>query len=68
LLRSARAEADAAKRAQLYTDAEKKILEQYVVLPIAQFETRLAGRRAVRDLVVDGLGSFNGTRVWLAGG
>jgi peptide/nickel transport system substrate-binding protein/oligopeptide transport system substrate-binding protein len=68
ILRSARAELDPVKRAALFSDAEHRILDQYVALPIAQFETRIAARRVVRELAVNGLGSFDGTRVWIAPG
>jgi peptide/nickel transport system substrate-binding protein/oligopeptide transport system substrate-binding protein len=65
-LRSARAEADPAKRASLYADAATRISDLAVVVPILQFETRLAAAKRVRGFVVSSLNTFDGSSVWLA--
>lgn len=64
-LSAARAEPDPAKRAGLYRQAEQLVLDQFAVVPIAQFETRWAARRDVRGLVLSSLGTFDATAVYL---
>ena len=67
-LRAARAEPDPAKRADLYRQAEQLVLQQYVVIPIAQFETRWAAGEGVGGFTMSPLGTFDGTAVFLASG
>jgi ABC-type transport system substrate-binding protein len=66
LLKSARSEADPAKRLGLYQEAEKKIMAQLPVVPIAQFDTHVVVGNRVRDLVLTSTGTFDASRVWLA--
>jgi peptide/nickel transport system substrate-binding protein/oligopeptide transport system substrate-binding protein len=66
-LRSARAELDPAKRSALYNDAAARISDLAVVVPILQFETRLAAAKRVHDLTVSSLNTFDGAAVWLDG-
>ena len=66
-LKAARAEPDATKRQSLYREVERKVLSQYVVVPIAQFESRLAVAKRVRSFALSPLGTFDGAAVSLAG-
>jgi oligopeptide transport system substrate-binding protein len=68
LLRSARAEADADKRAALYAKAEATIMKYVPVVPIAQFQTHSVSATRVHDLDVTVGGTFDPTRVWVTGG
>ena len=67
LLKAARAEPDETKRFNGYQQAERMILEQLPVLPIAQFETQSISAPRAHGLVVSAMGTFDGTRVWLVG-
>lgn len=64
-LKLARAEPDASVRADLYQAAERTIMEQLPVVPIAQFELHSAASRRVRDLTLTSFGTFDATEVWL---
>lgn len=65
-LRAARAEADANRRADLYRQAERTIMEHVPVLPIAQFQVHAVATRRVRALTPLVTGTFDASRVWLA--
>ena len=67
VLRAARAEGDAARRIELYRDAERRIMDLVPIVPIAQFETLSAAAPRVRGLRWTPGGTFDGSRVWLAG-
>lgn len=64
-LRAARAEPDWARRLDLYQAAERAIMEQMPVVPLAQFEIHSVVAPRVRDLVLTTAGTFDGSRVWL---
>jgi len=65
-LTAARAEPEAAKRLALYRDVEQKVLDQFVVVPVAQLEVRMAVAKAVRGFALNTLGSFDGATVGMA--
>jgi oligopeptide transport system substrate-binding protein len=67
LLKAARAEPDAAKRLAEQQSAERMIMAQLPVVPIAQFETDAVTATRVRGLVLSALGTFDATQVWLTG-
>ena len=62
-LAAARAEADPQKRLALYLEAEQLVLDQYVVVPVAQLENRLAASPRVKGFHLDALGTFDGAGV-----
>jgi oligopeptide transport system substrate-binding protein len=62
-LTSARAEADPEKRLALYLKAEQLVLDQYVVVPIGQLESRMVASSRVKNFRLDPLGSFDGAAV-----
>jgi len=62
-LTSARAEADPAKRLALYLKAEQLVLDQYVVVPVAQLESRMVASSRVKGFALDPIGSFDGSAV-----
>jgi peptide/nickel transport system substrate-binding protein/oligopeptide transport system substrate-binding protein len=65
-LSAARAEPDAAKRLALYRNVEQKVLDQYVVVPVAQLEVRMAVAKGVQAFALNPLGSFDGATVGMA--
>jgi len=65
-LAAARAEADPAKRLTLYLKAEQMVLDQYVVVPIGQLQTRVVAASRVKGFAVDPLGAFDGAAVSLS--
>src|SRR5947208_7915797 len=65
LLKGARAQADESRRTELYREAERKIMEQVPLVPIAQFDTHAVVAPRVRDLVLTAAGTFDASRVWL---
>ncbi len=67
LLQAGRAEPDEAKRQAGYQQAEKLILEQLPVIPLAQFEFHSLVSGRVTGLVMSGLGTFDATSVQVAG-
>jgi len=65
LLKGARAQADETQRTELYGQAERKIMQQVPLVPIAQFDTHAVVAPRVRDLVLTAAGTFDASRVWL---
>lgn len=68
LLRAARG--DPGGGVSLFRQAEQRILDQYVILPIAQFVSRWAAGPDVKGLVMTALGTVDGAGLYLtsAGG
>ncbi len=66
-LAAARAEPDSAKRQALYRDVEQQVLGQFVVVPVAQLEVRMAVAKGVQGFTLNPLGSFDGATVGVAG-
>ncbi|HUP70646.1 MAG TPA: ABC transporter substrate-binding protein [Acidimicrobiales bacterium] len=66
-LRRARAEPDAVRRTELYREAERAILDEVPIIPIAQFQLHAVVSKRVRNLRITALGSFDASRVTLAG-
>jgi peptide/nickel transport system substrate-binding protein/oligopeptide transport system substrate-binding protein len=62
-LAAARAEADPQKRLALYLEAEQLVLDQWVVIPVAQLENRMVASSRVKGFDLDGLGTFDGVGV-----
>ena len=62
-LNAARAEPDPQKRLALYLEVEQLVLDQYVVIPVAQLESRMVAASRVKGFRVDGLGTFDGVGV-----
>ena len=62
-LSAARAEADPEKRLALYLEAEQLVLDQYVVIPVAQLESRMVASSRVKGFDLDALGTFDGAGV-----
>jgi peptide/nickel transport system substrate-binding protein/oligopeptide transport system substrate-binding protein len=62
-LQSARAEADPAKRLALYMKAEGLVLDEYVVIPVAQLENRMVASSRVKGFDLDPIGTFDGAAV-----
>jgi peptide/nickel transport system substrate-binding protein/oligopeptide transport system substrate-binding protein len=62
-LAAARAEADPRQRLSLYLQAEDLVLDQYVVVPVAQLESRMVASSRVQGWDLDGLGTFDGAAV-----
>lgn len=67
LLRRARTEPDAAARKTLYRQAERAVLGEFVVMPIAQFRLNAVVNPRVRNLQANVLGTFDASRVTLTG-
>lgn len=65
-MRAARAEPDPAKRATLFQAAEKAVMDQVPIIPIAQFRIHAVTSARVQDLVPSLTGTFDPTKVWLA--
>jgi oligopeptide transport system substrate-binding protein len=64
-IRAARAEADPAKRTELYRAAERAVMEALPVVPIAQFRLHLVVAERVRGFGLTSAGTFDGNVVWL---
>src|SRR5438309_2507621 len=62
-LTAARAEADPSKRLELYLKAAQLVLDQYVVVPIGQLESRLVAASRVKGFDLDPIGTFDGAVV-----
>jgi oligopeptide transport system substrate-binding protein len=62
-LRAARAEADPARRQALYREVQERVLAQFVLVPVAQLQTRLVVAERVRSFALDPLGTFDGVTV-----
>ena len=67
LLDAGRAESDEAKRTANYQQAEKLVLEQLPVIPLAQFAFHSLVSGRVTGLVMSGLGTFDATKVQVGG-
>ncbi|MDQ4088793.1 MAG: ABC transporter substrate-binding protein [Actinomycetota bacterium] len=67
-LKNGRAEADEVKRIGSYQAAEKLILDQMPIVPMAQFQFQSVSSARVSGLVVSGLGTFDATKVRLTSG
>ena len=65
LLKSARADSDTVRRTAFYQEAERQILSQFPVAPIAQYEVRTVVSKRVKGLVMSALGTFDATKVRL---
>ena len=65
-LTAARAQADPSKRLELYLKAEQLVLDQYVVVPIGQLESRLVAASRVKGFDLDPIGTFDGAAVSLS--
>jgi peptide/nickel transport system substrate-binding protein/oligopeptide transport system substrate-binding protein len=66
-LRTARAAATADARTAAYQAAEKAVLAELPIIPIAQFELQSVATDRVRGLTMTSAGSFDGRRVWVVG-
>jgi len=66
LLAQGRSDPDEAKRLASYEEAEKQILAQVPVVPIAQFRTHWVTAPRVQNLVVTTLGTFDASQVRLS--
>ena len=67
-LTAARAEPEPAKRQSLYLKAEQLVLDQYVVVPVAQLENRMVASSRVKGFALDPIGTFDGSAVSVAKG
>lgn len=65
-IRAARAEPDVAKRASLFSAAERAIMDQLPIIPIAQFRIHAVTSPRVQDLDPNVTGTFDPTKVWLS--
>ncbi|HEX2191808.1 MAG TPA: ABC transporter substrate-binding protein [Acidimicrobiales bacterium] len=65
LLRQARAEPDDGKRLAAYQQAEKLVLAQVPVLPVAQFQTHAVTAPRVENLALTIFGTFDASQVRL---
>ena len=68
LLTAGRNDPDEAKRVTDDQQAERAILEQVPVIPLFQVETHSVLSSRVKGLVVNALGTFDASRVWLTSG
>jgi len=67
LLKQGRADGDEVKRMASFQEAEKQILTQVPVVPIAQFRTHSVSAKRVDNLVVTTMGTFDASQVKLSG-
>lgn len=67
LLIAGRGEGDETRRAANYQQAEKLVLEQLPVIPLAQFAFHSLVSARVAGLVMSGLGTFDATKVQVGG-
>ena len=67
-LKNGRAEADEAKRIGSYQAAERLVLDQMPIVPLAQFQFQSVSSARVSGLVVSGLGTFDATKVRVGAG
>jgi oligopeptide transport system substrate-binding protein len=65
-LAAARKAADPVARDELYREVEQKVLSQFVVVPVAQLQSRLAVAKRVQAFTLSPMGTFDGTAVTLA--
>ena len=64
-LNVARATPDPAGRQNLYRQAEKHVMEQAPIVPIAQFRSKVVVSERVHDLELTVNGTFAGDKVWI---
>lgn len=62
----ARAEAREPQRLAAYRAAESRALDQLPLMPIVFFRNRIAIATRVHELVLNGAGVFDGSKVWLS--
>jgi ABC-type oligopeptide transport system substrate-binding subunit len=67
-LKNGRAEADEVKRIGAYQAAERLVLDQMPIVPMAQFQFQSVSSPRVSGLVVSGLGTFDATKVRVGAG
>ena len=67
-LNNGRAEPDEAKRIGSYQAAEKLVLDQMPIVPMAQFQFQSLTSSRVTGLFVNGLGTFDATKVRVGSG
>ena len=67
LIRAAREQEDPAKALYVYQTAEKLVMFDLPVMPVAQYETHTLVSSRVRDLTMSAFGTFDASRVRLAG-
>lgn len=67
-VRAVRAEPDRAARLARAQEAERLVMAEVPVVPIAQFRLLTVVSTRVRDLELSMMGSFDATKVWLAEG
>lgn len=65
LLAEARSTADPVQRAAVLNRAERAVMEQVPILPIAQFQLHLVMAPRVRGLVLSSMGTFDASKVTL---
>jgi ABC-type oligopeptide transport system substrate-binding subunit len=65
-IRAARGEPDGAKRVALFQAAERAVMDQLPIIPIAQFRIHAVTSGRVQDLDPNLTGTFDATKVWLA--
>ena len=68
LLRAARSQGEPGERTRLYREAERAILDQMPLVPIAQSEVHFVIAKRVRDLRVTSMGIFDASVVSLGRG
>lgn len=66
LLAQARSEPDDGRRTAVYQQAERLILAQYAVIPLAQYETHTLVSSRVEGLVMTAFGTFDASKVRLS--
>jgi len=67
-LKNGRVEADEAKRVGSYQAAEKLVLDQMPMIPVAQFQFQTVMSPRVTGLVMSGLGTFDAAKVGVGPG
>jgi ABC-type transport system substrate-binding protein len=65
-LAAARTDPDPAARAARLAEAQRLVMAEVPIVPIAQFETLAFASPRVRGLHLDVIGGFDGSTVWLA--
>lgn len=67
LIRAAREEPDRAKSLAIYQDAERRVMSELPIVPLAQYEIHTLVAPRVRNLTMSAFSTFDATRVELAG-
>lgn len=67
LIAAARQEPDRAKSLAIYQEAERRVMSELPVVPIAQYEIHTLVAPRVRNLAISAFSTFDATRVELAG-